>query len=209
MLTKSFTTRLLARLLLGLSLLLSGNLYAQNSPEDALRASINSLTTTFSMHREELQADSKKLYAMAQSLVDAHWDFPKMSRLVLGKNWKRASEQQQAAFTKEFKKLLIRTYAVMMFKYTGKEDIVFTNTRYKGKRNNRAIVSAQGDLGDGSAPLNLTFSVYKDRADAWRIYNINVAGVSLVITYRTSYNQIIAAKGLDFLIELLESKVRD
>ncbi|MFT5261153.1 MAG: phospholipid transport system substrate-binding protein [Saprospiraceae bacterium] len=197
---------LMAKALVGLSLVLSAQTFSQNLPEDALRISIDELISEFGQNRVELAADKQKLYAMAESVVYKNWDFSKMARLVLGKNWKKATEQQQTEFTEAFKDLLIRTYSSAMFKYTGKENIIFVGTKYKGDKKARAIVTAKGDLGDGSDPLTLTFSVYKDDLEAWRIYNIGVAGISLVTTYRTSYNQIIRTKGLDSLIESIEAK---
>ncbi len=194
-------------LLMGVSLFLSVSSNAEELPEDVLRASIDELIAEFSAKRESLNGDKSALYDLAESVLDENWDFSKMSRLVLGKNWKKATDTQKEDFTTAFKKLLIRTYSSAMFKYTGKENIVFEGTDYKGDKKNRATVSARGDLGDGSEPIPLSFSVYKDKAEMWRIYNIGVAGVSLVTTYRTSYNQIIRSKGLDGLISSIEAKV--
>ncbi len=196
-----------ASFVLAFSLLISSSIHAQAMPEEVLRASIDELIAEFGAQRNELASDKQKLYALAERVVDKNWDFAKMSRLVLGKNWKKATYEQKMGFTAAFKKLLIRTYSSAMFKYTGKENILFAGTEYKGKEKKRAIVSAKGDLGDGSEPLPLTFSVYQDDAQVWRIYNIGVAGVSLVTTYRTSYNQIIRSKGLDSLIASIEAKV--
>ena len=129
-----------------------------------------------------------------------------MAQLVLGKNWRRMSDDQKARFTEAFKDLLVRTYATTMFKYTGKEAIALEAPIYKGKTNNRAVVNAIGDLGDGSEPIPLSFSMFQDTDGSWLIYNVTAAGISLVTTYRSSYNQIIAAQGIESLIESLNSK---
>ena len=129
-----------------------------------------------------------------------------MAQLVLGKNWRNISDDQKARFTAAFKNLLIRTYSSTMFKYTGKEAITLEEPIYKGKNNTRAVVNASGDLGDGSEPIPLSFSMFKDKDGTWRIYNVAAEGISLVTTYRSSYNQIIASKGIDSLIESINSK---
>lgn len=201
------STGILLSLLMAASLLTSAASNAQQMPEQALRTSIDELIAEFGAQRDSLAGDKQKIYALAESVLNEIWDFSKMSRLVLGKNWKKASDAQRDNFTAVFKKLLIRTYSSAMFKYTGKENITFDGTKYKGDKKNRVIVSAKGDLGDGSEPIPLSFSMYKDKAEMWRIYNIGVAGVSLVTTYRSSYNQIIRSKGLSALIESIEAKV--
>ena len=65
---------------------------------------------------------------------------------------------------------------------------------------------ASGDLGDGSEPIPLSFSMFLDKDGSWRIYNVTAAGISLVTTYRSSYGQIIAAKGIESLIDSINDK---
>ncbi len=177
-----------------------------DDPKQVLRTSIDQLLQRFTTERAALEADSDKLYALAEELTGSGWSFEKMARLVLGKNWRNITEAQQKAFTAEFKQLLIRTYASAMFKYTGKEAITFGETEYKGEGNTRAKVNANGSLGDGSPTIPLTFSYFKDDQGSWNIYNIAVDGVSLVTVYRVSYNNFIASKGMDALIDSLREK---
>lgn len=190
------------------SLMISGLVYGQSDPRQTLQLSIDKLITEFSTNRAELQADKQKLYAFAEQSIDDHWDFAKMAQLVLGKNWRKINDDQKARFTTAFKGLLVRTYSTTMFKYTGKEAISFDEPIYKGKANTRAIVNAKGSLGDGSEPIPLAFSMFLDKDGEWRIYNVAAAGISLITTYRTSYGQIIAGKGIDHLIELLNAKAK-
>ena len=190
-----------------LALMLCGTAYGQSDPKQALQLSVDKLITEFSTNRVELQADKQKLYAFAEQSIDDHWDFAKMAQLVLGKNWRKINDDQKSRFTAAFKGLLVRTYSTTMFKYTGKEAISFEEPIYKGKANTRAIVNAKGSLGDGSEPIPLAFSMFLDKDGEWRIYNVAAAGISLVTTYRTSYGQIIAGKGIDHLIDLLNAKV--
>lgn len=191
--------------LIAISLLLSSIAMAQTNPTDALQASVDSLLADFKIHRSEFESDRSKLYSFTESAIDDNWDFAKISQLVLGKNWRRIDEQQKVRFTDAFKGLLLRTYSSAIFKYTGKETIKFKEPVYKGKNNTRATVAANGSLGDGSGDIPLSFSMFLD-GQKWMIYNVAVSGVSLVTTYRSSYNQIIAAKGIDFLIDSINAK---
>lgn len=181
---------------------------SQEDPRQTLQASVDTLIAEFTDNRAELEADKQKLYAFAEHSIERYWDFAKMSQLVLGKNWRTITDDQKQRFTEAFKGLLVRTYSSTMFKYTGKEAITFEDPIYKGKSNNRALVNARGDLGDGSEPIPLAFSMFQDAEGKWMIYNVAAAGISLVLTYRTSFGQIIAGKGIDNLIDSLNAKAK-
>ena len=193
-------------LLISLTLLVSSVSYAQSDPQQTLQTSIDSLISDFTAHREELATDKTKLYAFAERSIDDNWDFNKMAQLVLGKNWRKINDDQKSRFTTAFKGLLIRTYSSTMFKYTGKEAITLKTPIYKGKDNKRAVVNATGSLGNGTEPVPLAFSMFLDKDGSWRIYNVAAAGVSLVTTFRSSYNQIISSKGIDSLIDSINRK---
>jgi phospholipid transport system substrate-binding protein len=182
---------------------------AQSDPQQVLQASLDELVAEFTDRRTEFETDKSKLYDFAERAIDNNWDFAKMAQLVLGKNWRRINDDQKLRFTEAFKGLMVRTYSTTMFKYTGKEALELDAPIYKGKNNKRAVVNASGNLGDGSEPIPLAFSMFLDHDGAWRIYNISAAGISLVTTYRSSYGQIIAAKGIDSLIESINEKTSD
>lgn len=197
---------LFIKIVLATSLLISSVAFAQG-PKESLQTSIDSLLVKFIENREVLAASPDKLYAFVENVIDENWDFAKMAQLVMGKNWRRINDEQKTAFVKAFKGLLIRTYSTAIFKYSGKESIKLDEPVYKGKNNTRAVINADGSLGDGSDPIPISFSMFQDKVDkSWRIYNVAVAGVSLVTIYRSSYSQIISNQGIDYLIESLESK---
>ena len=195
-------------LLMALGLIFASNAFAQADPRQTLQASLDEMVVEFTVRRSEFEADKSKLYAFAERSIDDYWDFAKMAQLVLGKNWRRIDEDQKMRFTGAFKNLMVRTYSTTMFKYTGKEAIELDEPIYKGKDNKRAVVNASGDLGDGSEPIPLSFSMFLDASDVWLIYNISAAGISLVTTYRSSYSQIIASKGIDSLIDSINAKTK-
>jgi phospholipid transport system substrate-binding protein len=204
MIKKLFRTSLMA-----LCLLVSNAALAQDDPQQTLQASLDKLVMEFTTHRSEYEMDRDKLYAFAERAIDDNWDFAKMAQLVLGKYWRQIDDDQKARFTEAFKGLLVRTYAITMFKYTGKEAIELEEPIYKGTNNTRAVVKASGDLGDGSKPIPLSFSMFLDKDGMWRIYNVAASGISLVTTYRSSYGQFIAAKGIDSLIDSINVKIKE
>ncbi|MEA3292559.1 MAG: ABC transporter substrate-binding protein [Pseudomonadota bacterium] len=179
---------------------------ASAKPREIVEGVIDELVGQMNTRRTELQADTGKLYAMVDRVVLPHFDFRRMSRLVLGKNWKKASAAQQERFTKEFRDMLVRTYATAMFEYTGKESIKYKPTKYIDER--RAEVDADVILADGQQ-VPVIYSFLKLKTGEWKLYNLTINGISLVMNYRTTYNDLIRARGLDAVIQDLASKNHD
>jgi phospholipid transport system substrate-binding protein len=59
----------------------------------------------------------------------------------------------------------------------------------------------------GTAPVSLDYDMEKTPT-GWKVYDIKVAGVSLVTTYRESFSERIREDGVDGLIKALEEKNR-
>ncbi len=187
------------------ALLLTANVAAASvAPDELVRTTINELIEELESRRGELQADKRKLYSMVENVVVPHFAVPVIARLVLARHWRSASESQRDAFADEFKKLLIRTYATALFEYTGKEKMEVRPPKMKeGER--RARVETEVTLPDGP-PVPVNYSFLQDDAGEWKIYDVDIDGISLVTNYRSSYGQIIGQKGLDGLIADLKEK---
>jgi phospholipid transport system substrate-binding protein len=60
-------------------------------------------------------------------------------------------------------------------------------------------------LRPGAPPLRVDYAMYKTPA-GWKIYDIVAEGVSLVLTYRTEFDQVVRASGIDGLIQRIAEK---
>lgn len=175
-------------------------------PREIVESVVNELVEQMNTRRAELEADTGKLYAMVDEVVLPHFDFRRMARLVLGKNWKKATKEQQERFTREFRDMLVRTYATAIFEYTGKETIEYKPTRFIGDR--RAEVHANVTLADGQK-VPVIYAFLKRKDGTWKLYNLTINNVSLVMNYRTTYNELVQSKGLEAVIQDLAAKNRD
>jgi phospholipid transport system substrate-binding protein len=177
---------------------------AEILPDEMLETSITNLLATFEERRDELNADKQKLYDLVEDEVVPHFAVSVIARLVLAKHWRKASDTQRVEFAEQFKRLLVRTYATALFEYTGNEKMEVRPVTIKaGDR--KARVRTEVTL-PGIAPVSVNYSFLLEKDDVWRIYDINIDGISLVKNYRTSYGQMVAANGLDHLIDELERK---
>lgn len=150
-------------------------------------------------NRTLYETDSEALYRMVDELLLTAFDFETMSLLVLGPNWKSASDEQKARFVSSFKGLLIRTYSKALLQ-AGDTEIVWAPLDL-APNDSRTVVSAK--VPTISGPIEMNWRLRK-REEGWRVYDIVVDGISLVTNYRGTYNAEIRKIGLDGLIEKLE-----
>ena len=176
---------------------------AEQAPEVLIETSIQNLLNEFTHRRDELAQDNGKLYALVDERVVPNFDLNLISKAVLARSWRKASEAQRSQFTDEFRKLLVRTYATALFQYTGKEEMKFVRTNYNEKKT-QAVVKTEVRLSEGpSVPVN--YKLIK-RESGWKVWDIHIDGISLVINYKSSYARIIKREGLDGLISQLAIK---
>lgn len=144
----------------------------------------------------KLRADRAALHAFVDAKVLPYFDFRRMSRRVLARHWRAADEAQRDAFVAEFKALLVRTYSTAMAEYSDDEvKLVGTRVRKPGKQ-----VSVRTQLlRRGGPPVPINFEMYNN-GDSWKVFDVAVDGISLVINYRGSFDREVRANGLDALV---------
>ena len=91
-----------------------------------------------------------------------------------------------------------------MFEYTGREEIVFEPYQYEPDARTSIVQTRIALPGQAPVPVDYAFLRYPD--GRWKIYDVKIDGISLVLSYRRSYDQIIQRQGLDSLIESLRSQ---
>jgi phospholipid transport system substrate-binding protein len=149
--------------------------------------------------------DKDKPSAQRQQRIEdiayARFDFDRMSKLVLAKNFKSMSEAQKEGFTQEFKKHLSLTYGRRVEAYSN-EKIEVGAARAE---NNEDVSVKTRILGGSADGVEIE---YRLRADAgqWKVIDVIIEGVSLIANFRSQVQDIIRAEGPDKLIEKLRQK---
>jgi phospholipid transport system substrate-binding protein len=202
MISLTHSRAVLAGLALGMASLVA---QAAFTAEEMIRSIVSDLISELSERRLELESDEAALYAMVDELVVPHIALDKSSKLILGDHWKSASEMQRQDFTVGFKDLLIRSYATAMFNYTGQEELRYGPPKLKGRI---AIVPTDLVI-PGEAPVPVNYYCLRDKSNTWKIYDIQIYGISLIMSYRNQYDQYIDTHGLDALIKSLQSKTAE
>jgi phospholipid transport system substrate-binding protein len=180
-------------------------------PQPLVEERIDELIQRLRDNAEQIREDQSIAYQLSNELMAPHIDFPRITRLVIGKYWRTASPAQQQQLIKEVKDLLIRSYVTAMSSYVDdiiavaeKQGIKYLPSRYKSG-DKKASVRATIAL-EGGQKADVQYQLYY--RDEWKIYDIRLEGISLAITYRTSFGEQIKRDGLDNLITELASRNR-
>lgn len=176
---------------------------APTSPEALVKQTVDQVLTTLRDKKEEFKQQPGKLYQLVDTEVLPHFDFDRMSRLVLAQNWKTATPAQQEKFVKEFRTLIVRTYALSLLNYT---DETISYLPMEGDPSSRKVTMRTEITKPGSTQkLPIEYKMYLPK-DKWQVYDVTVDNISLVLNYRQSYADEIRRNGLDKLITDMAKK---
>jgi phospholipid transport system substrate-binding protein len=174
-------------------------------PEQLVRQVTDRVIAMIKAHRDEYARDHEKLFAAVDTEVLPYFDFRVMSRSVLGRYWHGANDQQRQRFIKEFRELLVRTYATALLKYND-EKIRYLPVFAKPE-DKQVLVRTQIIPSGGGQSIPLNYSFYRS-ADGWKVYDVSIEGVSLVTNYRSTYAEKVSKEGLDALIASISADNR-
>lgn len=173
---------------------------ADLAPDQIARNATDKIVSLLKANKDAYSKDHRKLYAMVDEQVLTHFDFRAMSRTVLGRHWRAASEDQRARFIAEFRDLLVRTYATALLKYND-EEIVYLPFRVNPD-DRTATVKSEVRRKDGGPPIAIHYGFYRTD-NVWKVYDVTIEGASLVSTYQTTYAARVQKESLDALIASL------
>lgn len=179
---------------------------SQEIPPDALIKSLTEDTIVAIKNDPGIQAgDRKKLAALVGVRLAPHFDFVLMTRLVMGVNWRRATPEEQGVLTEEFGALLIHLYSGFLKSY---QDEVVIFKPFRMAPDDTDVLVRLEIKKAGTQALAVDINMTKTPT-GWKIYDITVGGVSLVITHRESFAVKIRESGIDGLIQELAKKNRE
>ena len=172
------------------------------APDVVLQEHARRVMAELSRDGGAIKDDMNRLYQLVEREILPLVDFKSMSKLILGKHWRKASKEQRKAFIAAFRNLLVNTYTKSLKQYANQNIKFFPHrTRVKGKY---ATVYSEFVPGNGQRNVPVIYKLRKDKHGEWKAYNLEIEGLSVVKNFRTDFNSEINAKGLDALIARLE-----
>lgn len=176
--------------------------FAIEAPDALVKRTAEDVLAIVKSDRDIQAGNHAKIFALVEQKVLPNFNFVRVSRLVLGKNWTRATPEQRTNFQKEFRTLLLRTYATALSKYQD-QTIEFLPLRMVDDAKTASVKTKI--IQSGGQPIAVDYSLAREE-DAWKVYDIVIERVSLVTNYRGQFSQEVRKNGLDSLIVKLTNK---
>jgi len=192
--------RILALLLILTSFTASAQ--PQLTPEALVRKITDDVLQTVRSDKDLQAGDREKALALAEQKVLPHIDFREAARLAVGRSWNSATPQQQERLVSEFRAMLVRIYSNAIDTYRGQTLRVLP---VKMSPADTDVTVRNQYLSPGRPPVGVEYSMRKT-PEGWKIYDIVVENVSLVLTYRSEFDQVMRQSGVDGLIRRMNEK---
>ena len=174
------------------------------APDQLVRTVISDVLAALRNIPSGDRAGREKALVFAKQKILPHIDFERMTRLAVGRAWRSADARQREALVAQFSTLITRTYSAAIDAYDGQETQVDPLQLSPG--DDDVIVHSRFKKA-GAPPVEVHYAMSKS-AQGWKVYDINVENVSLVITYRTQFSEEVGRSGIDGLIASLTEKNR-
>jgi phospholipid transport system substrate-binding protein len=188
--------RLLLLLVTGFTLGFSASSFAQNSPTDDIRASVDTIIAILN----DGQLDRAGKRSKISEVVYKRFDFRAMSQRTLATNWRKTTDAEKDKFVDLFSKLIENSYIGKLDSYTN-EKVDYTGEKLDGRK---AVVETL--IITTSADIPVDYRVYQ-KGGQWLIYDVIIEGVSLISNYRSSYQEIMKNEGFEGLLTKMQAKI--
>lgn len=179
---------------------------ADDAAPDALVKDVTNDVLAIVRQDKAIQSgDTRRAVELVEAKVLPHFNFKRMTALAVGKEWRQAAPAQQDQLTEAFKVLLVRTYSNAITQY---RDQVIDFKPLRTQPEDTDVQVRTEVKQPGAKAVQIDYSLEKT-ASGWKVYDVVVAGVSLVTNYRGSFAQEIKSGGIDGLIKSLQAKNRE
>lgn len=179
-----------------------GTAYAAEVAPDALvKTTVDEVLDVIKQNK-----DKRALRELAEQKVLPHFDFKRMTQQAVGRSWREASPNQQAALEKSFRTLLVNTYtSALTTTATGSEKVDVKPAKVGSGQNEVTVKTTVTDANRQLIPVDYRL---EKSGDTWKVTDVVVENLSLVTNYRSTFASEISRSGIDGLIKALEEKNR-
>ena len=175
----------------------------EQGPEALVKQVTAEVLDAIKSDKKLASGDRQAALKLAEEKVIPHIDFEEATRLAVGRAWSEASPEQKKKLVAEFRRMLVRVYSNAIQPYGG-QTIQVSPVRMK-PGDTEATVHNTFKRASGGKPVGFDYAMRKTD-QGWKIYDIVVEGVSLVLTYRSEFDGVVKQEGVDGLIKRLAQK---
>jgi phospholipid transport system substrate-binding protein len=172
-----------------------------NTPDGLIKIIVADVMNSVKSDPEIQKGNIPRVVDLVEKKIVPYTDMRRTTQLAMGRNWSKATPEQQNQLIIEFKNLLIRTYSGALSQLRDQ------TVQYKPLRSSpsdtdvivRTVVIGKSD------PIPLDYRLEKTN-DGWRVYDINIMGAWLIEAYRNQFTNQISQSGVDGLIKFLQER---
>ena len=174
----------------------------QSTPPDVLiKMVVTDVMSTVKADPEIQKGNIPKIVDLVEKKIVPYTDMRRTTEMAMGPNWKKATPEQQAQLSMEFKNLLIRTYSGALSQL---RDQTVQFKALRAAPDDKEVVVKTVVLGRGD-PVPLDYRLEKT-ANGWKVYDMNIMGVWLVEAYRNQFSNQISQNGIEGLVKFLQDR---
>jgi phospholipid transport system substrate-binding protein len=173
-----------------------------------VKQTIEDMIAVINLHREEDPVDINAVSDDIEKIVDRDVDFEYISKWVMGKYYRQASDAESARFAVVFKQTLIKTYAKSLLEF----DIdTYNLVEPSGvsPEDDKQIVSVNVTSKAGVNYTLVNYMVKKD--DNWKLVNVMLDGINLRITFQNQFAEMMQRSQYDVgqVVDSWQAKIDD
>ena len=175
---------------------------AQEAPDALVKRTTDEVLAIIKADKDLQSGNISKVVQLAEQKVLPHFDFERMTRLAVGRNWNQATPEQKQALTKEFRTMLVRTYSSSLSQYRN-QTIEVKPAKVAAGDKEATVRTAV--IQQGGPPIPIDYAMEK-MDSGWKVYDVIIDGASLVTTYRGTFNDQVQKGGIDGLLKTLQDR---
>ncbi|HEU0283033.1 MAG TPA: ABC transporter substrate-binding protein [Gallionella sp.] len=172
------------------------------APDELIKTTAQDVLAIVKQDKDIQAGNQKKILDLVDAKVLPHFDFTRMTQLAVGKHWRTASNDQKQALVTEFRNMLVRTYTKAFTVY---RDQTVEVKPFKMAADATEVTIKTAINKPGAPPIPVDYEMRKT-ADGWKAFDVAIEGVSMVTSYRGTFDTQIQQNGIDGLIKMLSDK---
>ena len=166
-------------------------------PQQVIQGISDELYVVLNRDRDRVMNEPGYVYHLANDILVPRVDFSRVSSLVLGKHWRRASTEQKENFSHQFQRLLVRTYATAFREF---DDWKIEHLPLRAKEGSKSVAVRTRVHRPGADAVDVVYRMYRSD-EGWKAFDVKIEGISLVTNYRSSFAKEMRKGGMDGLIQ--------
>ena len=173
-----------------------------NNPLTIIQSASGKMIEQLTIKKSAIADDPAVVMSIVEKLLIPHFAANTISRKVLGKHWKKISPEQKKRFSTAFRFYMVRYYSRIFAAYTDQTFKYLTLPDISGKKK---VTVKTRLIQTGGRPVAIDYKMQRS-SDSWKIIDLKIEGISMVISNRTQFGNQISRDGIDTVIAKLEYK---